>query len=320
MGSAGVSPPKFVKVSQGYTLNEMSLPVREYEPVPGDKKDYPWYDGTEKKIFECPAYAIAEVEDAYSQIQSFATCELEGYIDQLLRPTGNLTRQISRTVFQTALKVSKDCFLVQKALQFWVAGRFIEKPWAIVGDETLGMECDTNPRSPYHDFIPVTPIMDFTIDNITINRLLKEALNLIRKRLKEKTLPRKKEDWFEIYLTVFILLNHVDLTMAHDIEFARRHNFPPERKWSNEPLIQMVRHGANTLLAIFQYEKGYYPLLATPDELARHFDLLDYQREHLVMVQALFGELGSVPEEGDELYWTSKMRQSDWHAPAVKVV
>lgn len=205
-------------------------------------------------------------------------------------------------------------------MQLWVAGRFIEKPWDIVGAETLGMVPDDVPGSPYLGKVPVTPIMDFTIDNITIHRLLKKALALIRKRLKDKTLPRKKEDWFEIYLTIFILLNHVELTMAHDMAFARRHNFAPDKRWSNEPLIDMITHGASTLLTIFQYEKGYYPLCASPAELASLHGLSVSQRDHLVEVQGLFAKISSDPEPGDELYWTSQMRRSGWPAPAVKVI
>lgn len=112
---------------------------------------------------------------------------------------------------------------MEQALWFWVAGRLIETPWHIVGDERLGMKPNTNPRSPYYKKTPVTPMMDFQIDNIAINHELKRLLKELRNTLKKKLLAMKKEDWFEIHVTLFILLNHVELTTAHDVEFAEWH-------------------------------------------------------------------------------------------------
>lgn len=118
----------------------------------------------------------------------------------------------------------QDSELVEKALHFWVAARFIETWWHLTGTETLGMAPDPNPASPYHDHPPDTPIMDFQIDNVVINSQLKPLWVDIRRLLLPKMLSKDRKDWFEVQLAQFILLNHVDWTMSHDIDFARRYS------------------------------------------------------------------------------------------------
>jgi hypothetical protein len=118
---------------------------------------------------------------------------------------------------------------VELVLRFWVANRFIETPWHILGSETLGMVRDVRPGSPYFGLVPVTPMMDGQIDNIVVYHLLEPLWTKIRKILREKLLKNKKQDWFELQLTLFILLNHVEWTMAHDIDFSNRHSLPVSR-------------------------------------------------------------------------------------------
>jgi len=107
----------------------------------------------------------------------------------------------------------------------WVGCRFIEEPWSLVGAETLNMARDENPNCPYHDRIPVPPIVDLQIDLITINDLLQPELKKILKTVKKMLEASDPwNNWFEIYLAYFILLHNVELTMAHDAWFVKRNN------------------------------------------------------------------------------------------------
>lgn len=78
--------------------------------------------------------------------------------------------------------------------------------------------------SPYYGRIPVTPIMDFQLDNITIHYLLVPWKSRILKELQKKILGNRKEDWLEVHLTMFILLNNVERQVKHDNWFARRYS------------------------------------------------------------------------------------------------
>ncbi len=87
------------------------------------------------------------------------------------------------------------------------------------------MTTDPNSNCPYHDQVPVPPIVDLQIDLVVINEILQPELKKILKMLKEKLESTDPWiDWFEIYLAYFIMLHNVELTMAHDAWFVKRNN------------------------------------------------------------------------------------------------
>jgi hypothetical protein len=82
-----------------------------------------------------------------------------------------------------------------------------------------------NPNCPYHERIPVPPIVDQQIDLIVINAILQPELKNILNMLKTMLESNNPWDnWFEIQLGYFILLHNVELTMAHDAWFVKRNN------------------------------------------------------------------------------------------------
>ena len=293
--------------------------MQEFEPVEGDKVDYTWFEDGVGHTYRCPRFAIAERFHATKQVQLFINSNVEKYVEQLLPANGDLSAVFIRKVFQKALDRAHDSPLVLSALEFWVAGRLIEEPWSIKGDETLGMKTDTLATSPFHQRIPVTPIMDFQIDNIVIHDHLTKILARIRKEIRDKIMPMKKEDWFDIHLATFILLHHVDLTTKHDIDFAIQHNL--SKRFSNRALIETISFGANTLLVYHQYENGHFPLSA-PDwhevETSHIFD--EDQTKYLVEARALIRQIETPRNPGDALFWTSQIHASNWQPAVVEVI
>jgi hypothetical protein len=45
-------------------------------------------------------------------------------------------------------------------LDMWAYCRVIERQWCICGEDTLGLTKTSDPKSPFHGFIPVTPMMN----------------------------------------------------------------------------------------------------------------------------------------------------------------
>lgn len=86
------------------------------------------------------------------------------------------------------------------------------------------MQPDSDPKSPYYRKVPVTPVMDFQIDNITICRILLPLKKQILQELQKKVLENRPKDFMEIFLTMYILLHNIELTIAHDRWFAQRWN------------------------------------------------------------------------------------------------
>lgn len=103
------------------------------------------------------------------------------------------------------------------------------------------MSRDANPNCPYYDRIPVPPIVDLQIDLVVINEILKPELQSIVKIL-QKMLAESHPwtDWFEIYLAYFILLHNVELTMAHDLWFVKRHNLKVGKYFLSKSLALLL--------------------------------------------------------------------------------
>ena len=145
------------------------------------------------------------------------------------------------------------------ALPLW-GSRLIEAPWRICGHETLGMDVCVDINSPYYGRIPVTPIMDFQIDNIAIHYLLMPWKAKLLKELQKKILANRKEDWLEIHLTMFVLLNNVERQVRHDNWFARRYGmkveFPYARSLDLCPL-QCTDVAIESILELPSYRRNF---------------------------------------------------------------
>jgi len=110
---------------------------------------------------------------------------------------------------------------------FWSATRMIERWWLICGTDTLGvppMKHNIGPcrRNPFLDSIPATPIMDTQLDELAIKEVLIPLKNNLLRLLKTKILAKKKEYWYEIYLTSFIILHNSERVLDHVVDFSRR--------------------------------------------------------------------------------------------------
>ena len=309
-----------VQLSQGHSINTLNLKVQEFDPVDGDKTSYEWFDDDGvRHVYHCPHYAIADREHALDRVCRFIDSNVVQYFRNLLPAPNDPSAKYVRMVFRNALSRARESSLVALAIRFWVAGRLIEDPWSIKGDEKLGMELDPLPTSPYSQRIPVTPMMDFQIDNITIYNYLTGILDRIRKAMKERIMPIKKEDWFDIHLATFILLHHADLTMKHDVDFAKLHCLA--RRFSNRPLIEMITFGANSLLSFYQHEKGHFPLSA-PDwsEVETGYRFNESQKSYLLEARRLIQQIDIPRKAGDDFYWTSQIYDRNWQPATVEVV
>ncbi|KAL2075194.1 hypothetical protein VTL71DRAFT_136 [Oculimacula yallundae] len=305
----GSEPSRVVQLSQEWTTNTLNIPLDRYQPTDTDKQHYTWLDDGVEQRYKTASFGIAKANLglATSMIERFLVQNSESYIEAHMKVATELTRN----TFQTAQQ-HKSLPLVERALKLWVACRFIEKPWSITGSETLGMSKHANLNCPYHTRIPVPPIVDLQIDLIVINEILQPELKKILKMLKvklESTDPWT--DWFEIYLTYFILLHNIELTMAHDAWFVKRNNL--KKRYSNKPLVDTITQGATTLLTCFHYaHQGYAPF--TNLDLERTERWPEKQKEYLrdarPLLQSVRGD--HVQDPAKELFWTSQLHRSDW--------
>ncbi|KAG9239332.1 hypothetical protein BJ875DRAFT_479458 [Amylocarpus encephaloides] len=306
-------PSISVELSQNWTSNTMKIQLDRYQPRSTDKQFYSWYEDDVEHIYNTPAYGISNSDMSSSAMEEFLGQNFDEYISEHLRNASEITRQ----TFKIAREY-KTLPLVGRALKLWVGCRFIEEPWSIVGVETLGMARDENPNSPYYDRIPVPPIVDLQIDLIAINDILqpemKKILNQVKKMLESK---HSWNNWFEIYLSHFILLHNVELTMAHDAWFVKRNNL--KTKYSNKNLVDTIMQGATTLLTCFHYaHQGYTPF--TNPRLEETQSWTTRQADYLGDMRRLLGTVHGdyTQDPARELFWTGQLHKPDWR-PVVLV-
>ena len=115
------------------------------------------------------------------------------------------------------------------ALDLWAVSRMIEIEWRMCGgggSDTLGIRKINEPTSPRHGNIPIPPMMDTQLDQIVITQVLEPLKEHFVDQFEAKISPVKPEDWFEIYLAAFVMLNHVERLARHSSFHAMLHSLP----------------------------------------------------------------------------------------------
>lgn len=115
------------------------------------------------------------------------------------------------------------------ALDLWAISRMIEIEWEMCGrpgEDTLGVERISDQANPRKGKIPIPPMMDTQLDQIVIGEVLEPLKKKILGTFEAKVALNRPEDWFEIYLSSFIILNHIERLAKHSAFHARLHAMP----------------------------------------------------------------------------------------------
>ena len=78
--------------------------------------------------------------------------------------------------------------------------------------------------------------MDTQLDELAIGALLNPLRERILFKLKAKIAESRRENWFEIYLTCFILLCNTEFILSDVIDYSERHSIKVSRYHNNPPL------------------------------------------------------------------------------------
>lgn len=113
--------------------------------------------------------------------------------------------------------------MVADTLSLWAISRMIEIPWQMCGTDTLGVSLVTDATSPHHGKIPIPPIMDTQLDQIVIRLILNPLRAKVVQKFEQLITPAKPENWWEVYLSAFIMLNHIERLAMHSVTHARTH-------------------------------------------------------------------------------------------------
>ncbi|KAI1374760.1 hypothetical protein F4677DRAFT_155055 [Hypoxylon crocopeplum] len=238
---------------------EIPVTVRRFVPSPADVTGWRWRDkASEERLMEMPPFYICDDEEAACNMKRAVASKKEEYINCLLGAANPIIRKTFEAAFRY-VEISGSC-LVLDCLTFWVATRFIEKPWRICSDGLPGFESPHDVQCPFSGIIPVTPIMDTQIDDIAIRSLLNPLGMKILEQLHRKIHERKRENWFEIYLATFIVMNNFEFVFSDVIDYTKRHGLKPSSTGASS-LSKGYFHACKTMLVYFRFAcNGHAPL------------------------------------------------------------
>lgn len=94
-------------------------------------------------------------------------------------------------------------------------------PEEVCGDEKIAQRVDDE-SSPYHGTYPVAPVIYAQEETVLMTKIQRPLQQQVIAELDALMKANKKENWFTIYLTLFILLHSCSLTSKRDAEFAKQ--------------------------------------------------------------------------------------------------
>jgi len=171
-------------------------------------------------------------------------------------------------------------------------------------------------------------MMDTQLDQIVIAEVLEPLKKKLLERFEAKIALNLPEDWFEIYLSSFIILNHVERLAKHSAFHARLHAMPT--RFSNTQFLERAFHAAKVILSRFHFVcKGSVPLLLDWDApMTRSLAKLDtaqlnFMKETQALIKAKGNDvstLRSTYSYGNSLYWSSQLFDENWDNTPARVI
>ncbi|KAI9672461.1 MAG: hypothetical protein M1817_003227 [Caeruleum heppii] len=249
-----------------------------------DHTSYIWEDKEGQHELEMPPYVIINMEEGKRNVIDYHRHSRASYIEHLTDGCNSMIQDTFR--FAIHFTREHEGSLLRQALDLWAASRLIERPWRICGPDTLGQEPVAKPGNPWNGIIPVTPVMDTQLDQVVIQEVLHPIAASVTRMLERKIAVNHREDFFEIYLTIFVLLNNFEWMLAATREFAQRYGMSgrlgPRGKYS---VCESHLHTAKILLAHFHFVcRGSVPFSLAHESL-KALKLKNIGRDQLQLMQ-----------------------------------
>jgi len=113
--------------------------------------------------------------------------------------------------------------MLKDALKIWILTRLAYEGFGIIrGHEEFGINVINNPKSPYHGTVPIPPILDHQLDTVGINEMIRLKDNVL-KALKARIQKRRESQWYEVFLTIFVLLHNLEYIARKQYSYTKRH-------------------------------------------------------------------------------------------------
>jgi hypothetical protein len=200
VGFGGNNPP-------AATRPKVSIICQEFSPLANDVLFKKWTRSSETVTLTLPAYAIPPKLLTRTS-KSLSTCVDENW--ELL--VGELEfgqDEVIKSALREAIRCHHKSTTIHDALTICIITRLASKSFNLTGKETLGIGKVDDPVSPYYGRMPIPPLLDAQIDQIWMEKMGRIKKKMLSE-LKKKIMGRKHEDWYHIFLTLFVLIANLE--------------------------------------------------------------------------------------------------------------
>jgi hypothetical protein len=298
----------------------LNLTVSMFSPLPGDKLAYEGIGEHGPYRLEMPPYCISDIKKAAQSLIIYMRKAKRAYLKCFIDRSSPL---LFNTFKMAVMCDFKKRPMVSEALDIWTTTRLIERTWKIRGKETFGIHPYEGRSDPWRGFVPVTPIMDQQLDQVVIREVLVPRRDQLLNKLKDKVYDEagRKSHAFEVYLTLFILLNNAEMQIAAEREFAQRYGFSgrfgPRGKYMD---VEAHFHAARTMLGHFHYICRASCLLTNSHTLLGNLGIADKERKYLDYVRGQaeqqkphFSALIQRHRYESSMYFCHQMFSNEWN-------
>ena len=94
-------------------------------------------------------------------------------------------------------------------------------PENICSEEKVGTIVEDR-SSPYFGTVPVAPVICAQLEVIIFSTLQRPLMDSVLKQLQNMIIMNDRQNWFTVYLTLFLLLHSCSMTTKRDEEYARQ--------------------------------------------------------------------------------------------------
>lgn len=201
--SGRVMPP-----SQRPTI---SVICQQFSPLQDDVLAKKYVKGDETISIILPAFAIPH-NFLVKTTKQLRIC-VEKNWDMLADELELGQDELIAAALQEAIRCHGQYPLVHEALTLCIMTRLLSKSFNLTGKETLGIPEVDDPVSPYFGRRPIPPLLDAQIDQLWMQIMTRIRKKLLSE-LKRKIMGRRKEDWYQNFLTLLILIANLEFVYA----------------------------------------------------------------------------------------------------------
>ncbi|KAJ6257471.1 hypothetical protein Dda_7256 [Drechslerella dactyloides] len=186
---------------------------RKFVPQPGDNLKKSPGGRNPEAFIEVEPYIAHSSDDMYKTLLSRMASYRQAFmIDLMSKGTSSVTISIMKLADH--LSKLRPNGIIHCALDIWVGAHLNATERSLCGEELLGMPPDIidDETSFLFGHVPIPPQLDNQLDNLIIKGMVSTATHIL-KTIWTKFKAKKKTDWLELWVSVYIILNTVEFVL-----------------------------------------------------------------------------------------------------------